>query len=187
MEKVSIGTNATICPMPVTLIGSMVNDHPNFMTVAFISRVNMDPPLISMGLNKKSATREAILTTKTFSINFPTAAMVEKADYCGLVSGKDVNKSILFEVFYGTLADAPMIRECPLSFECKVTESHEFTTHTGIIGEIVATHLDADCFTENKPDPKKINPILLTMPDNQYWTIGTPIGRAWTAGRVLLK
>ena len=187
MEKVSIGTNATICPMPVTLIGSMVNGRPNFMTVAFISRVNMQPPLISMGLNKNSATREAVLASQVFSINFPNSAMVEKADYCGMVSGKNIDKSGLFEVFYGTLPGIPMIRECPLSFECKVTESHEFTTHTCIIGEIVATHLNADCLTDNKPDPKKINPLLLTMPDNQYWTIGTEVGKAWTAGRVLIK
>lgn len=187
IEKVSIGTNATICPMPVTLIGSMVQGRPNFMTVAFISRINMQPPLICMGLNKRSATREAVLANKTFSINFPPAEMVEKADYCGLVSGKDVDKSGLFEVFYGSLPDVPMIRECSLSFECKVTETHEFTSHTCIFGEIIATHLNADCFTDDKPDPKKINPILLTMPDNEYWTIGNPVGKAWTAGRVLMK
>ena len=187
MDKVSIGTNATICPMPVTLIGSIVNSRPNFMTVAFISRVNMQPPLLSMGLNKRSATREAVLATKSFSVNFPTERMMREADYCGLVSGKDTDKSGLFDLFYGTLPDAPMIKECPLSFECTVSESHEFATHTCIIGEIIATHLDADCFTDNKPDPRKINPLLLTMPDNQYWTMGTPVGKAWTAGRVLMK
>ncbi|WP_319580580.1 flavin reductase family protein [uncultured Methanospirillum sp.] len=186
MNKVSIGTNATICPMPVTLIGSMVSGRPNFMTVAFIARINMEPPLLSMSLNKKSATREAVLETGVFSVNFPTAGMVDKADYCGIVSGKNTDKSGLFDIFYGALGDVPMIRECPLSFECKVTESHEFTSHTCIIGEIVATYLDESCFTDNKPDPKKINPLMLTMPDNQYWNIGNPVGKAWNAGRDLV-
>ncbi len=187
MEKVSIGTNATICPMPVTLIGTMVNNRPNFMTVAFISRVNMDPPLISMALNKRSATREAVLASGVFSVNFPSAAMVEKADYCGMVSGHHVDKSPLFGIFYGSIPGAPLIRECPLSFECRVVESHEFKTHTGVIGEIVGTHLDENCLTDNKPDPKKINPLLLTMPDNMYWTIGDPVGKAWNAGRALME
>jgi len=186
MEKVSIGTNATICPMPITLIGSIVNNLPNFMTVAFISRVNMAPPLISMALNKGSATRGAVLETRTFSVNFPTADMVEKADYCGIVSAKKIDKSGLFEVFYGSLPKAPMIRECPLSFECNVVETHDFKTHTCFIGEIVATHLDKSCLTDGKPDPEKINPLVLTMPDNRYWTLGKPVGSAWSAGKALI-
>lgn len=187
MEKISIGTNATICPMPITLIGSMVNDRPNFMTVAFISRVSMDPPLISMGLNKHSATREAILKSREFSVNFPSAEMVREADYCGIVSAKDTDKSGLFETFSGSLAAAPMIRKCPLSFECRVVETHDFTSHTCFIGEIVATHLEKGCLTDGKPDPKKINPVVLTMPDNHYWTLGTTVGSAWSAGRELKR
>ena len=185
MTKQSIGTNATICPMPVTLIGSKAGGRPNFMTVAFIARVNMDPPLISMGLNKRSATREAVLENGVFSVNFPSSAMVAQADYCGLVSGRDTDKSQVFSVWYGTLPDAPMITECPLSFECRVIETHDFQTHTCFIGEIVATHLDSSCITDGKPDPKKIDPVMLTMPDNQYWNIGSPIGKAWSAGRDL--
>jgi len=183
MEKVSIGTNIPVCPMPITLVGTMVQGRANFMTVAWIARMNMEPPLIAMGLNRRSATREAALKTKSFSVNFPPVSLMEKADYCGLVSGKDTDKSVLFDVFYGTLADAPLIRECPLSFECRVVESHDFSTHTMIVGEIVATHLDADCLTDKKPDPKKINPLMLTMPDNRYWVLGESPGRAWNAGK----
>jgi len=186
MEKVPIGTNATICPMPVTLIGSIVKDRPNFMTVAFIARVAMDPPLLSMGLNKRSATREAILTTGVFSVNFPSVSMLKATDYCGLVSANNTDKSRLFEVFYGTATTAPMIRQCPLSFECKVVETHDFRSHTCFIGEIVATHLDESCLTANKPDPKKINPVMLTMPDNHYWKLGEVVGSAWNVGRDLM-
>jgi flavin reductase (DIM6/NTAB) family NADH-FMN oxidoreductase RutF len=173
--------------MPITLIGSAVAGRENFMTVAFISRVSMDPPLISMGLNKKSATRETVLETGEFSVNFPPAAMVAEADYCGLVSGKSTDKSRLFEVFYGSLPSAPMIRNCPLSFECRVVETHDFASHTCFIAEIVATHLDKTCLTDGKPDPVKINPVVLTMPDNHYWTLGKPVGTAWNAGKHLVK
>ena len=185
MEKVTIGTNPTICPMPVTLSGSVVCGRPNFMTVAFISRVCMDPPLLSMGLNKRSATREAILENQTFSVNFPSAAMMKETDYCGIVSAKNTEKSMLFPVFYGSLPTAPMIRSSPLSFECKLVETHDFRSHTCIIGEIVASHLDKSCLTEGKPDPKKINPLFLTMPDNHYWTLGECAGIAWSVGKEL--
>lgn len=186
MEKVSIGTNVPVCPMPITLVGTMVKDRPNFMTVAWISRVNMDPPLISMALNRRSATREAVVANKVFSVNFPTADMVEKTDYCGIVSAKNTDKSGLFDVFYGALPAAPLIRECRLSFECRLVETHDFKTHTCFIGEIIATHLDKDCLLNGKPDPVKINPLLLTMPDNHYWMLGKPVGSAWSAGKTLM-
>lgn len=186
MEKVSIGTNVPVCPMPITLVGTLVQGRANFMTVAWIARVNMEPPLIAMALNRRSATRDAALAGGAFSVNFPDAAMMEKADYCGLVSGKTTDKSGLFEVFFGTRRDAPLIRECPLAFECRVAGSHDYATHTLVVGEIIATHLDADCFTDEKPDPKKINPLMLTMPDNRYWTLGESPGRAWNAGKDLV-
>lgn len=173
--------------MPITLIGSMVNGKPNFMTVAFISRVNMDPPLLSIGLNIRSATREAVLKTGTFSVNFPSSDLIAKTDYCGLISGKNADKAGLFNTFFGTLPDAPMITECPLSFECRVVETHNFKTHTCFIGEIIATHLDNTCMTDGKPDPKKIDPIILTMPDNHYWRIGECIGNAWGEGKKYLQ
>lgn len=186
MKKVSTGTNVPVCPMPITLIGTMVQGRANFMTVAWIARMNMDPPLIAMGVNRRSATRDAALATGTFSVNFPRAEMMEKADYCGMVSGKNTDKSGLFDLFYGELTPSPLIRECPLSFECRVTESRDYATHTMIVGEIVATHLDEDCMSGNTPDPEKIHPLMLTMPDNRYWTLGESPGRAWNAGRSLI-
>lgn len=67
MAKQSAGANVAICPMPVTLVGSMVDGHPNFMAVGWIARVNMSPPLVSLGLNHGSATRSAINPTQTTS------------------------------------------------------------------------------------------------------------------------
>ncbi|MFA6332763.1 MAG: flavin reductase family protein [Methanoregula sp.] len=183
MEKVSIGTNATMSPLPITLIGSMVGGRPNFMNVAFISLVCWDPPLISMGLNQRSATREAVLESREFSVNYPSAPMVTATDYCGIVSAKNKDKSGVFKTFHGTLTGAPMITECPLSFECKVIEVHDFKSHTCFISEIVASHLDKSCMTDGKPDYQKINPLLLTMPDNHYWTLGKTVGRAWSIGK----
>ena len=185
MEKISTGTHATISPLPITLIGSMVQGRANFMNVAFFSLVCWDPLLISMGLNQRSATREAILESREFSVNYPSADMVKVTDYCGLVSGKDTDKSELFETFFGTLKGAPMIASCPLSFECKVVEVHEFKSHTCFISEVLTSHLNKDCLTDGKPDPKKINPLLLTMPDNHYWSLGDPVEKAWNCGREL--
>ncbi len=113
--------------------------------------------------------------------------MVEKTDYCGLVSGEETDKSKQFDVFYGGLKTAPMIKECPLSIECRLVKALELPTNDIFIGEIVASYADERCLTDGKPDFKKVGPLLLTMPDNGYWTIGDRVGKAWNDGKKLMK
>src|SRR4030042_133513 len=103
----------------------------------------------------------------------------------GLVSGKRTDKSRLFEVFYGQLKAVPMIKTCPLSIECKVVQTVELPTNTFFIGEIVDIYSEERFLTDGNPDVKKINPFVLTMPDNRFWSIGECIGKAWDAGKAL--
>ncbi|MBS1194850.1 MAG: flr3, partial [Methanomicrobia archaeon] len=103
------------------------------------------------------------------------------------VSGKTENKGHLFDVYYGTLPTAPLIRECPLSLECRLVNMVEMPTNTLYIGEIVASHTEERFLTDEKLDVKKVNPLLLTMPDNRYWTVGEYAGDAWKAGKGLKK
>lgn len=185
MSKVNLGANAFIYPMPVTLVGAMVEGKANFMAVGWVMRVNMKPPLLAVALNKAHYTPKGIREQRSFSVNFPGADLMEKADYCGLVSGHKVDKSGLFRVFFGELETAPLIEECPLGLECRVYDVVELPANDLFIGEIVAAYADGDCLTDGRPDVLKINPLLLTMPDNTYWTVGGHAGRAWSAGKKL--
>jgi flavin reductase (DIM6/NTAB) family NADH-FMN oxidoreductase RutF len=187
MEKINIGANVFIYPMPVTLVGAKVENRVNFMTVGWVTRVNAKPPILAVGLNKMHYTPEGIRETGTFSVNFPNADMVEKTDYCGLVSGRRTDKSSVFRVFYGELKNAPMIEDCPLCLECKLYDIYELPTNNQFIGEIVAAYTEERFLTDGKPDIHKMNPLLLTMPDNNYWTLGAHAGKAWGAGKKLKK
>lgn len=183
MEKIKIAANTFIYPMPVTLLGSTFQGKANFMTLGWLTRVNANPPQLAAGVFKPHATVPAIREAKTFSINFPSAEMITVTDYCGIVSGEKEDKSGLFDVFYGDLKTAPMIRECPLCLECQLTDTIEFDSNVLFVGEIVAAYCNTDALTEGKPDIKKINPLVLTMPDNSYWTIGEYAGKAWSIGK----
>lgn len=185
MGKVNLGKNVSIYPMPVTLVGAMVDGKPNFMAVAWVSRVNAAPPMLAISLNKPRYTAKGIHENETFSISFPGANMAQKADYCGLVSGKESDKSQVFEVFYGDLKTAPMIKSCPLCIECKLKEVIELPTNDLYIGEIMNSYADESCFTNGKLDIRKMNPLLLSMPDNRYWRIGDYVGDAWSLGSSL--
>lgn len=87
--------------------------------------------------------------------------MVTKTDYCGLVSGRETDKSDIFNVFYGTLGTAPMIVECPLSIECRLLEVHDLPTNDLFIGEVVASYTEEKYLTDGDPDINKIKPLLL--------------------------
>ena len=171
-------------PMPVTLVGSEVDGKPNFMTIAFIGIVNMNPGMIAMGANRSHHTNKGILEHKTFSVNVPSEDMVAAADYAGIYSGKKVDKSKLFEVFYGKLAHTPMIKKCPLNLECKVLEIlDKGGMDQIIIGEIVESYAEEKYLTDGNPDITKMKPAVFAMGLNGYYGIGKHLGKAWNIGK----
>mgnify|MGYP001336763105 CR=1 FL=1 len=184
MDKIAISTNVFL-PMPVVLVGAQVDGRANFMPAGWCSRANANPPMISVGINRMHHTARGIRESGTFSVNLPSAALMEKTDYCGLVSGATVDKSGVFSVCYGKLGTAPMIRECPVSMECMLVTAIEFPTNTLFVGEITGAYADLAVIRNGKPDFSAIDPLLLTMPDNTYHTLGKAAGKAWKAGSVL--
>jgi flavin reductase (DIM6/NTAB) family NADH-FMN oxidoreductase RutF len=183
MNKISIGPRVTPYPMPVTLVGTIVESRVNFMTVAWINRMNYNPPIWGAGINKRHLTVRGIKENGEFSINFPSIDMIEKTDYCGLGSGTRIDKSQVFDVFYGELKNAPMIQECPLTIECKLHNIIEMPTNLLVLGNVEAAYTEEKYIIEDKLDIKKINPPVLTMPDNKYWTVGDYLADAWRVGK----
>lgn len=184
MKKLQINPNVFL-PMPVVLVGTVVEGRANFMTVGGTSRVNANPPMIAVGINRSHATHAGILENETFSVNVPHAGMVEKTDYCGLFSGKDTDKSRVFDLYSGGLPGAPMIRDCPLAMECRLVQTVALPTNTLFIGEIVGAYAEEDCLAKGRPEMEQIDPLILTMPDNRYWSLGECAGDAWGAGKRL--
>jgi len=184
MEKIKIDSNAFVYPMPMTLVGAVVDGKPNFLAAAWVTRVNFKPPMIMVALGEHY-TNAGIDANGAFSVNVPDVALMEKTDYCGIVSGRKVDKSKLFDVFYGSLPAAPLIRECPLSMACRLHQAVKLPFDTLYIGDIVEVYTEERYLTDGKPDVQKINPFTLTMPDNRYWRLGGEAGKAWSAGKKL--
>jgi flavin reductase (DIM6/NTAB) family NADH-FMN oxidoreductase RutF len=186
MEKIKIDNNSFVYPMPMSLVGAVVDGKVNFMAVGWVSRVNFKPPMIGVALGGHY-TNKGIEEQREFSVNVPGISMIEKTDYCGLVSGSRTDKSGLFDIFYGELKGAPMIKDCPVCMACKVIEIVRLPSNTLFISEIVEAYSEEQYLTDGHPDVKKINPFTLTMPDNGYWTVGDNVGRAWSAGKILKR
>ena len=183
MSKIKIKPDVSPFPMPVAIIGAVINDHPNFMTVAWFNRLNGRPPIWGVAFGKKQYTLEGIRKNKVFSINIPNVNLVEQVDYCGITSGRKVDKSKLFNIFYGELESVPMVQECPLCLECRVYDFIELPVITLVLGEVIAAYTEAHYLTENKLDSKKIDPFTFSQPDNKYWALGDMVADAFSIGK----
>jgi len=183
--KVELGPKNCLYPLPTILVGALVNDKPNYITIAHVGIT--EPAAVSLGMNKVHYTNQGIKTNRTFSINIPSITMVKETDYCGLISGKDKNKTDMFKTFYGQLKTAPMIEECSINMECELIKIVDFPNHDLFIGKVVATHCDESVLTNGVVDLGKVQPILFAMNDRSYWSIGKKIGKAWSIGKEFKK
>ncbi len=186
MAKKNLGTSFNIFPMPVVIVGTVTDGKPNFMTAAWVTKLNSDPPLVGISMGKRQHTAKGILQSNQFSVNYPSVDQVVLTDYCGLVHGYEEDKSAHLEIFAGTLEAAPMVRECPVSLECTLYHTVELPKDFFFIGEVVGVYADEGVLTEGRIDARKLRPFVLTMPGNTYWALGEPIGEAWSIGKALV-
>lgn len=183
-NKIDLGTQGFVYPMPMTLVGADRGDEPTFMAVAWVNRVQHVPARLAIGINKKHATNQGIREHGQFSVCFPDESMVEVTDWCGITSAAGgVDKASQFELFRGNLVHAPLIAECPLCLECTVHQVVDLGSHELFVGQIAGTWTEARYLEDGKPDVVKMRPFVLTMPDNRFWSVGKEIGRAWSVGR----
>lgn len=185
MTKIEINPNIAPFPKPTALLGSLVDGTPNFMNIVWLNRVNRSPNIWVVSVNKKHQTMKGIQETGWYSLNFPNTSLVEKTDYCGLVSGRDVDKSKLFEVFYDPEEKVPLIKECPVCAACVVTQYVELPDHFVVFGEVKHVYSEEQFLTDGELDPLKMDPIIFTRPGpiGNYWSLGTKIGKAWAIGK----
>ena len=187
MAKKNIGRSFNIYPMPVVIVGTVTDGKPNFMTAAWVTKLHNDPPLVGVSLALKQHTAKGIRQTGQFSLSYPSIEQVTLADYCGLVHGYQEDKTAHIDVFNGALESAPMVRQCPLSLECRLEQTVELPSDFLFIGEVMNAYATESVLTDGKVDVFKLRPFVLTMPDNSYWALGDRIGDAWSMGKMLLK
>ena len=186
MSKVKLGPQTWIYPKPAFLVGADVDRKPNFLTVAWGGIACGNPPMVSVAIRKNRYTLMGIKQNMAFSLNVPSRDYVVETDYCGITSGAKTDKvaDCGFQVFYGDLAGAPMIEECPVNLECKVDRILDLGSHYLVIGEIMEAHVSGDCLTDGKPDMRKIQPIAyITGQPGNYYCMGENVGEAFSIGK----
>lgn len=185
--KRNLGPVNALYPSLTTIVGAIVDGKPNFLAIAHVGIMNHgQPQYLSFGISKSHYTNRGIVEHGEFSVCIPGEDMVVATDYVGLVSGKNTDKSKVFDLFQGELAHAPLIQGCPVCMECRLKQVVDFNTHDVFIGEIVATHAEETVLHQNgKIDISRVRPLLFDMASVKYWSLGAEVAPCWNVGKQL--
>ena len=180
MKKRSIKPSPFLSPVPAALVTCQdKGGRPNIITVAWTGVICSDPPMVSISLRPSRYSHGIIKESGEFVINIPPAAIVRHVDTCGMISGKKEDKFAAsgLTAVAAEIVDAPLIDECTVSLECRVTEIVPLGIHDMFIGEIVATHVSEEAFDEDgKINTEVINPLGYCPHQRTYHKIGGAVG-----------
>ncbi|MCL3780680.1 flavin reductase family protein [Prolixibacteraceae bacterium JC049] len=181
IPKKNIGNHSQLYPTPTTVIGTTVNGKINWLAIAHIGNIGFDCLAISM--HKSHHSNQGIKKNQTLSVNMVSESMMIPADFVGMKSGKDVDKSTVFEYFNGEIENAPMIKSSPITMECRVIDTYDTEHHDNFIVKIENTYVSETVLDENnKIDFNKVKPLLFEMPNRGYYKVGRRVGDAWKEG-----
>ena len=145
MAKVSFKPGTMIYPLPAVMVscGTSLEDN-NIITIAWTGTICSDPPMCYISVRKERFSHDIIARTGEFVINLTTEALARATDWCGVKSGREVNKfrEMHLTPEQGQIVKAPLIKESPLNIECQVVEIKELGSHDMFIANVVA--VDAD-------------------------------------------
>lgn len=172
MTKTKIA-NIPYGPYITVLAGASVKGKPNYAAIGAYGVVSQKPVLY-ISLKNSHYTTAGIIENGYFSVNIPSSDDIEKTDYCGVATGNKTDKSKVFESFYDESGNAPMIKECPVNYLCKVIQTIPVFDFTMFLGEIVAAYANEECLENGKPNALKVKPTV--MMDSGYFDIKDKVG-----------
>ena len=178
MTKITWKPGTLLAPIPPAMISCGTVEKPNVMTAAWTGIINSEPPMTYVSIRPSRHSHDIISKTKEFVINMATLDLVKAADYCGVKSGRTVDK---FKEMNLTAApcsviSAPHIMESPVSLECQVVDIHSFETHDMFLAKIVAVQVD-DRYIDDAGKLWMEKMGLVAYAHGQYFTMGRNLGK----------
>ena len=165
-------------PVPAVLVTSGDMKNSNIMTVAWTGTICSDPAMIYISVRPNRYSYKLIKESGEFVINLTTRDLTFATDWCGVKSGKDVDK---FKEMHLTKQKAnfvkcPLIAESPVSIECKVVEIKELGSHDMFIAEVLGINASNEYIDEKGAfDISKCD--LIAYANGGYYTLDKKIGK----------
>lgn len=165
-------------PLPAVMVS--VTDgkgQDDIITVAWTGTICTNPPMVYISVRPSRFSHHMLMETGEFVINLTTEKLTRATDYCGVRSGRDVDKfketGLTREK--AEFVKAPMIKESPVSIECRVTEVKKLGSHDMFLAEVLAVHADEEYMDENNRfDLNRARPLVYSH--GEYLGTGKKLG-----------
>ncbi len=168
-----------LSPVPAVMVSLGEGDEANIITIAWTGIINSRPPMTYISVRKERHSHDILMKTGEFVINLTTEALVGKADWCGVKSGRDFDKwkETGLTKEEASVVGCPMIAESPVNLECRVTEMKELGSHDMFMAEIVKVHVD-DSIIDEDGHFDVVRAGLTAYIHGHYYTVNRkPLGR----------
>ena len=145
MSKQSWRGSTLLNPEPPVLVSCGGLEKPNLITIGWTGTICTQPSMVSISVRPERYSHHLIQESGQFAINLPTEALVRSVDWCGVKSGRDVDKFAacgLHSAPGSVLTDCPVLEESPVNLECKVTQVIPLGSHDLVLAEVVACDVD---------------------------------------------
>lgn len=160
-------------PASVVVMATCVGKEgkPNIITLGMYMSISIRPPMVCIGVAPKRYSHGLIEETGEFVVNVPSIDLEEEMHYCGVKSGRDVDKfaETGLTPIPAKKVKPPLIKECFGHLECRVVQSHVCGDHTLFVGEVVATSVDEEVMKGDVLDVLKARPIV--QKNHVYFTV----------------
>ena len=166
-------------PVPAVMVScARDGEKPNIITVAWAGTICSDPAMVSISVRKERYSHDIIKETGEFVINLTTGKLARATDYCGVRSGRDVDK---FKDMHLTpeaseKVKVPGIAESPVCIECKVKQVMELGSHDMFIAEVQAVRVD-ESLLDSKGTLQLAKADLMAYSHGSYYELGKNLGK----------
>lgn len=177
MAKTAIRPGTYLYPVPAVMVTCGPFIKPNIVTLAWVGTVCSDPPMIGISIRPSRYSHGLIKQQLEFAVNLPTVDLVRVTDYCGVVSGRKVDKFAVtgLTAVRAQATDVALIAECPVNIECKVTQIVSLGSHDLFLGQVVAVQAD-DSLINAQGELDLRQAELVAYSGARYWGLGKLLG-----------
>lgn len=177
MSKTVLKGATLLAPLPVVMVSVGDKTDSNIITIAWTGVVCSQPPRVFISVRHERHSYEMLKRTSEFVINFTTEKLLAACDYCGIRSGRDIDKfaEMKFTREPASQVSAPLIAESPINLECKVFDVLNLGSHDMFLADVLAIHVDDELMTDGKIDYAKAK--LVNYQHGEYYATGKRLGR----------
>ncbi|BBF44663.1 flavoredoxin [Lachnospiraceae bacterium KM106-2] len=178
MAKQTWKAGNMIYPLPAVMVSCQREDEkPNIVTVAWTGTICTNPPMAYISVRPQRHSYDIIKESGEFVINLTTEDLVRATDFCGVRSGRDVDKYQTMKLTpeKASIVNAPLIKESPVNIECKVKEIVKLGSHDMFIADVVAVNVD-DKYMDSKGKFHLAKAKLMAYSHGEYYSLGKLLG-----------